>query len=527
MRVDASFSQLVAGFNGLAVHNLDSGSVRDRVFLGLARLVTGNNDFTALLVVGDRYGSAELGDDRKSLRLTSLEQLLDTGKTLCDIAARDTAGVECSHGQLCAGLTDGLCRDNTYRFTYLDHFAGSHVGAVALRADSHVRSAGQDGTDLKSFDPASALVHASLEDRCSTAGSDHVILLNNDVAISILDIFADNAAGDAVSEILDHCLAVCKCLDGHAGNGFLTFAAVDLTDDKFLRYVDHSSGQVTGVRCTKRCIRQTLAGAVRRHEVLQNVQTFTEVGLDGQLDRASRRIRHQSAHACQLLDLLVAASGSGVSHHEDVVVLIKTSEQQVSELVISLCPCINDSSVSLLFCHQASDEVSGDHVYCSLRFFEHFLLLRRNGDVGNGNRHSRNCGILVSHSLDQVKYLSGLEGAVSIDDGLKDLLEVFLLDQEIDLGKQVILRLCAVHKSEVLRNDLIKEKSSEGDVDGTCDHLTVFPLLADSDLDLGVQRDVMVLVSEDRLVHAVEASSLSGLAVSLLSQIVDTEYHIL
>ena len=42
-----------------------------------------------------------------------------------------------------------------------------------------------------------------------------------------------------------------------------------------------------------------------------------------------------------------------------------------------------------------------------------------------------------------------------------------------------------------------------------------------------MQRDVMVLVCEDRLVHAVEASSLAGLAVSLLSQIVDTEYHIL
>ena len=116
---------------------------------------------------------------------------------------------------------------------------------------------------------------------------------------------------------------------------------------------------------------------------------------------------------------------------------------------------------------------------------------------------------------------------MSVDDGLEDLLEVLLLDQEIDLGQQIIFRLCAVHKSEVLRNDLIKEQSSEGDVDDTCDHLSVFPLLADPDLDLGMQRDVMVLVSEDRLVHAVEAPSLTGFAVSLLCQIVDTEYHIL
>ena len=63
---------------------------------------------------------------------------------------------------------------------------------------------------------------------------------------------------------------------------------------------------------------------MRRHEVLQYVQTFTEVGLDGQLDRTTGCIRHQTTHTCQLLDLLVGTTGTGVRHHEDVVVFIQT-----------------------------------------------------------------------------------------------------------------------------------------------------------------------------------------------------------
>ena len=53
--------------------------------------------------------AADLTDDGQVLRLSALEQLLDTGQTLGDILrAGDAAGVEGSHGQLSAGLADGL-----------------------------------------------------------------------------------------------------------------------------------------------------------------------------------------------------------------------------------------------------------------------------------------------------------------------------------------------------------------------------------------------------------------------------------
>ena len=48
--------------------------------------------------------------------LARLEQLFNTGKTLSDIVACDTAGVEGTHGKLSTRFADGLCRDNADGF---------------------------------------------------------------------------------------------------------------------------------------------------------------------------------------------------------------------------------------------------------------------------------------------------------------------------------------------------------------------------------------------------------------------------
>ncbi len=90
--------------------------------------------------------------------LTGLEKLLDTGKTLCDIAAGHAAGMEGTHGQLGTGLTDGLCGDDTDSLAHLYRLAGSHVGAVALGAHTDVGLTGEDGTDLHGI--ASGLLQA-------------------------------------------------------------------------------------------------------------------------------------------------------------------------------------------------------------------------------------------------------------------------------------------------------------------------------------------------------------------------------
>ena len=56
-----------------------------------------------------------------------------------------------------------------------------------------------------------------------------------------------------------------------------------------------------------------------RDEVLEHGQALPEVGRNGSLDDHPRRLGHQPPHAPQLANLLGAATGPGVRHHEDRV----------------------------------------------------------------------------------------------------------------------------------------------------------------------------------------------------------------
>ena len=93
-------------------------------------------------------------------------------------------------------------------------------------------------------------------------------------------------------------------------------------DDDVLRHVDETPRQVAGVRRLQRRVGQALAGAVRRDEVLQHGEAFTEVRRDRRLDDLARRLRHEAAHAGQLANLLFAAAGAGVRHDVDGVELV-------------------------------------------------------------------------------------------------------------------------------------------------------------------------------------------------------------
>ena len=69
-------------------------------------------------------------------------------------------------------------------------------------------------------------------------------------------------------------------------------------------------------------------------------------------------ISHQTSHTCQLFDLLIRTTGSGVSHHEDVVVFIKSAQQSLGQLVIGILPGLNNLFVTLLLGDQTTFEVT-------------------------------------------------------------------------------------------------------------------------------------------------------------------------
>ncbi|MNV15610.1 hypothetical protein D3C71_1063410 [compost metagenome] len=54
-------------------------------------------------------------------------------------------------------------------------------------------------------------------------------------------------------------------------------------------------------------------------EVLEYVQTFTEVRSDWRLDDGTIWFRHQTTHTCQLTNLCCGTTRTGVGHHVDAV----------------------------------------------------------------------------------------------------------------------------------------------------------------------------------------------------------------
>src|SRR5699024_2723709 len=240
------------------------------------------------------------------------------------------------------------------------------------------------------------------------------------------------------------------------------------------------------------------------HEVLQYVKTFTEVGLDRQLDSTSCRISHQTTHTGKLFDLLVRTTGSGIRHHEDVIVFIKTGKQGVCQLIVSCLPCLHNLFVTLFLCDESSLIVLCDPVYCILRFLDHLRLLRRHGHVRDRNRHGSSRGELISDCLYVIQHFRRLCCPVCVDDLLEDLFQLFLSYMEINFKKEFISFYFSVNKSEILRNDLVEQESSERRIDRSCLHCSVRHCLGHTHLDLGMQCDVSVLICKDRLADALK-----------------------
>ena len=138
-------------------------------------------------------------------------------------------------------------------------------------------------------------------------------------------------------------------------------------DHQVLRDVDETAREVARVRGLQRRVGETLAGAVRRDEVLQDVQAFAEVRRDRRLDDRAVRLRHQAAHAGELPNLRRAAARAGVGHHVDRVerlllaALARAFEHRLDaelfhhrfrDLIVRARPDVDDLVVALAVGHE-------------------------------------------------------------------------------------------------------------------------------------------------------------------------------
>ena len=251
MRIDTTFCQFITGFQFCTVQNLDSGTVRNQICLGFTGLMISHNDLTFLLCIIDIGCSCKFCDNCKSLWLSCLKKLFDTRKTLCNIITGNTTGMERTHGQLCTRFTDRLSCNDSDSLTNLYRLTGCHVGTITFCTYTIMRSAGQNSTDLNLLKRITVFVHSVIHDHFCTFRSYHMVCFHKNISVFIYNVFAEITSCDTILQAFNYFISVHECFYIHSRNLCTLLHTVHFMNDQFLRYIYQTSGQVSGIGCTK------------------------------------------------------------------------------------------------------------------------------------------------------------------------------------------------------------------------------------------------------------------------------------
>ena len=256
----------------------------DFAFLDRAAVIRGNHradnnavplEFASILVIVDPDEAVFVQHDvvavrrghRAELDITNRAVVLGLDDRLLEGLAGRSTDVEGTHGQLGAGLADGLSGDDANRLAEVDQFAVGQIAAVALGAAAALGFAGQNRTDAE-------LLHTHVFKRGGRRLVDDVTGLDDHLAGDrILDRLAAGAADDAGLEVDHFLVAFVNRLDDDAFDR----PAILLRDDDILCGIDQLAGQVAGIGRLQRGVGQALARAVGRDEVFEHGQALAEV----------------------------------------------------------------------------------------------------------------------------------------------------------------------------------------------------------------------------------------------------------
>src|SRR5207249_10010540 len=147
VRVDGPLGELVADANGCAVLDLQMLTPWDLVNDLVLAVLGRNLELASFVAFDDLDRPAELRDLCLALRLARFEQLDHARQTVRDVFACDATGVERTHRQLGARLTDRLRRDDADRFADFDEAPGRKIAPIAANTNADLRIARQHGSN--------------------------------------------------------------------------------------------------------------------------------------------------------------------------------------------------------------------------------------------------------------------------------------------------------------------------------------------------------------------------------------------
>ena len=314
--------------------------------------------------------------------------------------------MESPHGELRAGLADGLCGDHAHRFTAVDSMTTCQITTVASGAHAVASVAGDGRAHLQAVDAHLVeLCHPVLIQQ-STSGDGDVI------ATRLQYILSHGSAQHTVAQrfldiaFLDH--------GGHPQA--VVGAAIRLGDHQILRHIHQPPSEVARVGGLQRGIGQALASAVGGDEVLQHAQPFTEVGLDRGFDDLAGRFGHQTAHSGQLADLRRRATRTGIGHHEyrverwltdfrSLTVLNPLGTQifhhRLGYLIIGPRPDVHYLVITLALGNQAIFVLLVDFFDFPVGFFQQSGFLAWNLEIFKADRRTRT-GSVVKAGVHQL-----------------------------------------------------------------------------------------------------------------------------
>src|SRR6185312_15733256 len=388
-RVRVPLADHIAELDLCTVFDLQLRAVNDRVALLLAALRIDDGDGA---VAVHRNQAAVVGTNGDEVDEVNLTRVLGFEVRSVLHARCGSADVEGTHGELRARLADGLRCDNADSLTHLNHLARAEVTAVAQDAAAALGFAGEHGANLYTLDT-----------RCLNRGSlvfvDFLVDFDDGLTFVILQLFQRDAADDAVAQRLD---GFAGFDDRHHVDAFHR-AAIQLTDDDILRDVDETAGQVARVGGLECGIGETLTCAVRRDEVLQHGEAFTEVRRDG--DRVHGSFLVGALHVVE--HLVGHAFGNARPHLGDLVRALQVGDRAIQILLL------HRDDLLFSFVHERVLGVGNDHVV-------------------EAHRQTRPRRILEAELLDLVQRLDGhFEAKVQVD-VVDQLPHALLLEQAVD-----------------------------------------------------------------------------------------------
>ena len=276
-----------------------------------------------------------------------------------------------------------------------------------------------------------------------------------------------------------------------------------------------------------------------RDEVLQYVQTFTEVGGDRRFDDRAVRLGHQAAHTRQLTNLGRTTTSTGVRHDEDAVerVLLDfvavaighglfrdTRHHRLGHLVVGLGPDIDDLVVLLARGHQTGGELVLDFLDLFLGRIDDLCLRVWNDEVVDTDGSTGPCR----------QTEAGVHQLVGEDDRILQAgTTVDLVDQAGD--RLLLHRAIDELERHPLRQDAEQQRTADGGVLdrgrlGQLGHLAILLVgqpLGQAHLDPGVQRHVLGRKSAIQLVEVGKGLAFALGVDALAGHVIETQHDVL